>query len=126
MGRNSSSYPSLLFCQGILKEHLELYSSAGKAKANLDKLVAHLGINFETDQGSAVATNNGDFEGHSGAHNDPTMVTGPDPLPQGVPIQSPQLNWELSDIDIDAIAQSFRLESELHYLMHPSGLSGPR
>lgn len=127
MGRNSSSYPSLLFCRGILEEHQQLYASAGKARTNLEKLITHLGIDVSTDdefRQISYPSGHGIEQQASMSENMP-IVGMSSPPPHGV-TQSPQLNWELSDIDLEAIAQSFRLESELHYLMHPSGVSGSR
>jgi hypothetical protein len=91
--------------------------AAGKAKANLDKLIAHLGIEIADQQG----WNGGDVLGDQPVPE--TMATFDQSLPdQGVEMGSPQLNWELSDLDLEAIAQGFRLDGELHYLMHPVGI----
>ncbi|KAJ6151223.1 hypothetical protein N7470_007817 [Penicillium chermesinum] len=127
MGRSSTSYPSLTFCRHILKEHQKLYASAGKAKANLDKLISHLDIDISDDDDGNIAASVTVVRQEPPFVSESILLPGASaPMPQGTSIQSPQVNWELSDIDLEAIAQSFLPESELHYLMHPSGLSGPR
>jgi len=94
--------------------------AAGKAKANLDKLIAHLGIDIDD---SLQIWNDGNLIGDLPAVQD-TMATVEQQglVDQGVGMGSPQLNWELSDLDLEAIAQGFRLDGELHYLMHPVGI----
>ncbi|KAJ5263334.1 hypothetical protein N7478_010939 [Penicillium angulare] len=123
-GRNSNSFQSLLLCRNVLKKHQRLYAAAGKARANLNKLITNLNISI-TEEDEQVS---GPVESGTRSQNqilvqettpslDATNVT-----PQAMELQSPQLNWELSDLDIEAIAQGFRLEGELDYLMRPSGL----
>lgn len=121
-GRNSNSFQSLLLCRTILKEHQCLYAAAGKARANLDKLVAHLKISITKDDelmsNSAANGTNPHFivQETLPAFGTSTLA------PQIVELQSPQLDWELSDLDLEAIAQGFRLGGELDYLMRPSGI----
>lgn len=121
-GRNSNSYQSLLLCRTILLEHQRLYAAAGKARANLDKLVAHLDISI-TEDIEQVSAAVGDTATQQLAVQEPLPAFGGSNLaPQTMELQSPQLNWELSDLDLEAIAQGFRLGGELDYLMRPSGI----
>lgn len=119
-GRDSNSFQCLLLCRNVLREHLRLYSAAGKAMANLDKLVAHLGIVItEGDEAGSSAFGLADdlpMQENLPASN---LLNASD---QPIDMGSPQLNWGLSDLDLEAIAQSFRLDGELHYLMHPVGI----
>ncbi|KAJ5166231.1 uncharacterized protein N7482_005012, partial [Penicillium canariense] len=119
-GRNSNSFHSLLLCRNVLREHRRLYGAAGKAVANLDKLVGHLGIDIteEGEKGTSVV-------GSADQLLAQETMSGPDQADapeQTVEMGSPQLNWGLSDLDLEAIAQSFRLDGELYYLTHPVGL----
>ena len=117
-GRNSNSFQLLMLCRNVLHEHRHLYMAAGKAKANLDKLIAHLGIEVADQQAWNGGTGLGD---QLAVQETITSVEQPD-LREGVEMGSPQLNWELSDLDLEAIAQGFRFDGELHYLMHPVGI----
>lgn len=119
-GKTSSSFQSLLLCRHVLQDHQRLYTAAGKARANLDRLTTQLGIDItESDEqaGSVVA-------GPSEIAAQETVATiQPSNFPeQDLQTGSPQLNWGLSDLDLEAIAQGFRLDGELHYLMHPVGM----
>jgi hypothetical protein len=88
--------------------------------ANLDKLVAHLGIVItEGDEGGTSAFGLADDLPTQENLTAPNILNGSD---QPIDIGSPQLNWGLSDLDLEAIAQSFRLDGELQYLMHPVGI----
>ncbi|KAF3400171.1 Nitrogen assimilation transcription factor nirA, partial [Penicillium rolfsii] len=119
-GRGSNSFQCLLLCRKVLREHLRLYAAAGKAMANLEKLVAHLGIVItEGDEtGSSTISIADDLPAQETIHA-PHLSNTSD---QTIEIGSPQLNWGLSDLDLEAIAQSFRLDTEMHYLMHPIGI----
>lgn len=121
-GRNSNSYQSLLLCRTILLEHQRLYAAAGKARANLDKLVAHLDISI-TEGDEQVSAAVGNTATQQLVVQEPLPAFGASNLaPQTMELQSPQLDWELSDLDLEAIAQGFRLGGELDYLMRPSGI----
>lgn len=119
-GRGSNSFRCLLLCRNVLREHLRLYAAAGKAMANLEKLIAHLGIVItEGDEmGSSMISLADDLPAQESI-SAPNLSNASD---QTIDMGSPQLNWGLSDLDLEAIAQSFRLDSELHYLMHPVGI----
>ncbi|KAJ5698993.1 hypothetical protein N7462_000998 [Penicillium macrosclerotiorum] len=120
-GKSSSSFQSLIFCQSILEQQQCLYGAAGKAKANLDKLVGHLGISINHDDQMAVL--DGLLSRDEIPVTDSSSFPGPINITdQGIEMRSPQLNWGLSDLDLEAIAQGFRLDGELHYLMHPVGI----
>ncbi|KAJ5732455.1 hypothetical protein N7493_003936 [Penicillium malachiteum] len=123
-GRNSSSFQSLLLCLHILKEHERLYAAAGKARANLNRLVANLNIRILDDDDYTLASG---MRGDSAGRNDLLVQESTPTLdasslaPQNLELHSAQLSLELSDLDLEAIAQGFRLEGELDYLMRPSG-----
>ena len=121
-GKNSNSFQSLLLCRHVLKEHRHLYAAANKARANLEKLIAHLKIDL-TEDDELSGSPSGNFERDQLGLLDmmPNLETS-NSAPQNLELQSPQLNWELSDLDLEAIAQGFRLESELHYLINPTGI----
>lgn len=88
--------------------------------ANLDKLVAHLGIVItEGDELGTSVLNPGDDLLAQESISAPNISNASE---QMIDIGSPQLNWGLSDLDLEAIAQSFRLDGELQYLMHPVGI----
>ncbi|KAJ5657503.1 uncharacterized protein N7484_001152 [Penicillium longicatenatum] len=121
-GRNSNSYQSLLLCRTILKEHQCLYAAAGKARANLNKLVQHLKISI-TEGDEQISAPVGNSGNNQFIIQEPLPAFGASNLaPQTMELQSPQLNWELSDLDLEAIAEGFRLGGELDYLMRPSGI----
>ncbi|KAJ5670603.1 uncharacterized protein N7477_005966 [Penicillium maclennaniae] len=116
-GRNSNSFQSLMLCRNVLREHQCLYMAAGKAGANLDRLIARLGIEI----GDTVQGWNGG-PGRDGQAEEVRPAIERACSAEGVEMESPHLNWELSDLDLEAIAQGFRLDGELHYLMHPVGI----
>lgn len=120
-GRTSSSFQSLVLCRDILQEHQLLYGAAGKAKDSLERLCDHLGLNIaeEHEQTKRLAET---------APRDLLMTTGSTQTldtssisDQAMELTS-QINWELSDLDLEAIAQGFRFDGELDYLMHPVGM----
>ncbi|KAJ6113350.1 hypothetical protein N7523_006667 [Penicillium sp. IBT 18751x] len=116
-GRNSNSFQSLMLCRTVLREHQCLYMAAGKAGVNLDRLIAHLGIEIEdTVQG----WNGGPGRDEQAEEVRPAIERACSA--EGLEMESPHLNWELSDLDLEAIAQGFRLDGELHYLIHPVGI----
>jgi hypothetical protein len=88
--------------------------------ANLEKLVAHLGIVItEGDETGTSTISLADDLPVQETISAPNLSNASN---QTIEMGSPQLNWGLSDLDLEAIAQSFRLDSELHYLMHPVGI----
>lgn len=106
-----------MLCRSVLREHQCLYMAAGKAGANLDRLTAQLGIEIED---GVQGWNGGPGRGEQAEE----VLSAIEQLgsAEGMEMGSPQLNWELSDLDLEAIAQGFRLDGELHYLMHPVGI----
>jgi hypothetical protein len=110
-----------MLCRNVLQEHQCLYGAAGKAKESLDRLCDHLGIDAAEETGpSNVFT--------EAAPREPMVSNGPaqsldaSSIPdQAIEITS-QINWGLSDLDLEAIAQGFRFDGELDYLMHPVGM----
>ncbi|KAJ5090646.1 hypothetical protein N7532_009330 [Penicillium argentinense] len=119
-GRTSSSFQSLVLCRNVIQEHQPLYGAAGKAKGSLDRLCDHLGVNVGDESGRIDTTNS--------VLREPLVVSGPVPplvtsnVPQQTLDLSSQLNWELSDLDLEAIAQGFRFDGDLDYLMNPVGM----
>ena len=104
-----------MLCRTVLREHQCLYMAAGKAGANLDRLIAQLGIEIED---GVQGWNGGPGRGEQAEE----VVAAIERAGSAEGVGSPQLNWELSDLDLEAIAQGFRLDGELHYLMHPVGI----
>ncbi|KAJ5789488.1 transcriptional regulator family: Fungal Specific TF [Penicillium psychrosexuale] len=112
-GSNSTVFQSLVFCRSILTEHTRLYSAAEKARENLDKLISHLGINVADDNqrtGSAGSSGNNFSSEH--------MV-----MPESIniaresgvadrPLEFGSFQMELSDLDLEAIAQGFQVDVE--------------
>lgn len=120
-GSNSSVFQSLVLCRSILNEHTRLYAAAGKANENLDKLISHLGISTdENDQ--AVDTNqslprenlvmeaSANFPGELGLTE------------RASEFSSSLMNLELSDLDLEAIAQGFQVDVESHAFWHSLGV----
>ena len=115
-GKDSDAFQSLLFCRGILKEQKRLYAAAGKARETLDKLISRcipgdcptIGSPEDTLLQPSVERNGAMS---STDHVDRTLELGD---------LSP-MNWELSDLDLDAIAQGFLIDGNLHDWMHPLG-----
>lgn len=120
-GRKSRSYQSLLFCRDVLDGHTRLYVAASKAKANLERLVSHLSIELEQDRqsspraASTVPSNSHVNRGVPVSHNN----NYPEPETD---LDSTPYNWDLTGLDLEAIAEGFRLDGELCYLMHPGGV----
>lgn len=121
-GKNSSSFQSLLLCRHVLQEHQRLYTAAGKARTNLDRLTTQLGIEVtESDDHPGLFV--GSSTGEQIAAQDTAVTIETSNFPdQNLEMGSPQLDWGLSDFDLEAIAQGFRLDGELHYLMYPVGM----
>ncbi|KAJ5409017.1 hypothetical protein N7509_002900 [Penicillium cosmopolitanum] len=120
-GKSSTSFQSLMLCRNVLQEHHCLYGAAGKAKESLDRLCDHLGIDAaeETRQMNVFT---------EAAPREPMVTNGPAQSldASGIPDQTieitSRINWGLSDLDLEAIAQGFRFDGELDYLMHPVGM----
>ncbi|KAJ5774419.1 hypothetical protein N7457_009315 [Penicillium paradoxum] len=119
-GSNTSVFQSLILCRNILVEHTRLYSAAEKAKENLDKLILHLGISGPDDPqrvGNSMA-----FPGENvimEESTNPAKETGA--VDRVVEFGSPMLNLELSDLDLEAIAQGFQVDVESHSFWHSLG-----
>lgn len=121
-GRNSSSFQSLILCRHILKEHQQLYAAAGKARNNLNKLIANLNVPIPDDDVPRDDADSNVSETQFSVRETMPAFDISNLVPQSFDLHSAQLNLELSDLDLEAIAQGFRLEGELDYLMRPSGL----
>ncbi|GAD97255.1 predicted protein [Paecilomyces variotii No. 5] len=118
-GPSSNAFHSLLLCRNVLRKNEVLYSAAVKARTSLDKLMDQLGItlsdgNTETGSpGGTIPTTEIPVD------RDPSSV--PDTsFPSDAPC-SPQLDWELSGLDLEAIVQGFQPDGDFSYLMYPSG-----
>ncbi|OQE22625.1 hypothetical protein PENSTE_c010G08680 [Penicillium steckii] len=120
-GSTSSSFQSLKLCRNVLKEHQPLYGAAGKAKDSLQRLCDHLGIGASEENQQAQALT-------EAGPRDLVVTNGPAQNVQTTSIAdqpidlNSQIHWELSDLDLEAIAQGFRFDGELDYLMHPVGM----
>ena len=120
-GSNSSVFQSLVLCRSILTEHTRLYAAAGKASENLDKLISHLGISTDENE-QAVDTNqslprenlvmeaSANFPGELGLTE------------RASEFSSSLMNLELSDLDLEAIAQGFQVDVESHAFWHSLGV----
>ncbi|CAG8039608.1 unnamed protein product [Penicillium salamii] len=119
-GSNSSVFQSLILCRNILIEHRRLYAAAGKAKENLDKLTSHLGIKIDEsdrfgDSVQSVTRENTVLE-------DSTSFTGEMSSTDRAPeFASSFMSLELSDMDLEAIAQGFQVDVESHSFWHSLG-----
>lgn len=119
-GKESSSFQSLIFCISILHEHRHIYAAAVKARENLDKLMAHLGISVDEDVKDGFADDSSAQKGQADVrdqareqrevHDVATDLGG-----------FPQTSWEFSDLDLDALSQLFFGDCDLQSLMHPLG-----
>lgn len=105
----------------MLQEHQCLYGAAGKAKESLERLCDHLSIDSAEDCAQTHVFT-------EAVPREPMVTNGPSQslnassIPdQPIEITS-QINWGLSDLDLEAIAQGFRFDGELDYLMHPVGM----
>jgi hypothetical protein len=116
-GSNSSVFQSLVLCRNILAEHTRLYSAAEKAKENLDKLISHLGISAADDNlrtGSPGSSGN-NFPNEHMVMDEPINVAREPGVADGaVEFGSSLMSLELSDLDLEAIAQGFQVDVESH------------
>ncbi|KAJ6079684.1 hypothetical protein N7467_009437 [Penicillium canescens] len=120
-GSNSTVFQSLVLCRNILLEHTRLYAAAEKAKENLDKLISHLGISTPDDN-QRTNTSVQSLPGESVVMDDSNIPTGEQGFPdRTVGFGSPLLNLELSDLDLEAIAQGFQVDVESLSFWHSLG-----
>ncbi|KAJ5162997.1 Mediator complex subunit Med10 [Penicillium coprophilum] len=118
-GSNSTVFQSLILCRNILSEHTRLYSAAEKAKENLDKLISHLGISTADDDqrtgspGGPGSTGNTVPSEHI-VIDESINVAGGGVADCALEFGSSIMNLELSDLDLDAIAQGFQVDVESH------------
>lgn len=123
-GPESSAFQSLLFCRRILIEHTRLYAAAGKARANLDKLLERLQVAIlDEDLPNVTIGSNplapGDvFRGDSDTRPAMELVDSIEPT-LGL-AELPGL--DLSDLDLEAIAEGLFVDGDLHGWMQ--SLSG--
>ncbi|EAU30833.1 predicted protein [Aspergillus terreus NIH2624] len=118
-GPTSSAFQFLLLCRNVLQGNERLYAAARKAGRNLDKLIDRLGITIpKTDIAMGSPVDNF-YAVELSVPNNPSHV--PEvPYPGDEPCYAPP-NWELSDLDLEAIAQGFQLDGDFSYLMYPLG-----
>jgi hypothetical protein len=122
-GSNSTVFQSLVMCRNILVEHRRLYAAAGKARENLDKLISHLGISADESERS-----NGPVQSYSreiiimdeSANVTTEMGFADRTLEFGSPLMN--MNLELSDLDLEAIAQGFQVDVESHSFWNSLGV----
>lgn len=118
-GPSSNAFHSLVLCRNVLRRNELLYSAAAKARTSLDKLINQLGITLpdkNTGWGNPVASM--PTTDLPVPHN-PSSVPNTS-FPSDVPC-SPQLDWELSDLDLEAVVQGFEPDGDFSYLMNPPG-----
>jgi hypothetical protein len=120
-GSNSTVFQSLVLCRNILVEHRRLYAAAGKARENLDKLISHLGISAEENErsGGSVQCFTGESVILEESANNTTELGLTD---RALEFGSPLMNLELSDLDLEAIAQGFQVDVESHSFWHSLGV----
>jgi hypothetical protein len=120
-GSNSNVFQSLVLCRNILVEHTRLYAAAEKAKENLDKLIVHLGISAP-DENQRIGTSVQSLPGESIVMDYSNIPTGePGVSDRAIGFGSPLLNLELSDLDLEAIAQGFQVDVESLSFWHSLG-----
>ncbi|CAP91310.1 Pc13g02410 [Penicillium rubens Wisconsin 54-1255] len=116
-GSNSSMFQSLVLCRNILAEHTRLYSAAEKAKENLDKLISHLGISAADDNlrtGSPGSSGSNFPNEHMVMDESINVAREPGVADGAVEFGSSLMSLELSDLDLEAIAQGFQVDVESH------------
>ncbi|KAI1836758.1 transcriptional regulator family: Fungal Specific TF [Penicillium roqueforti] len=111
-GSNSTMFQSLVFCRNILIEHTRLYSAAEKARENLDKLISHLGINVADDNQRAGSAGNNFPSEHMVMPESINVARESGVADRPLEFGSFQMSLELSDLDLEAIAQGFQVDVE--------------
>ncbi|KAJ5130877.1 Mediator complex subunit Med10 [Penicillium bovifimosum] len=123
-GSNSNVFQSLVLCRNILSEHTRLYSAAEKAKGNLDKLISHLEISAADDSqraggfGNSFPRENAVMDGMEESRSLARDAGFGDRV---LDFGSPLMDVELSDLDLEAIAQGFQVDIEPHSYWHSLG-----
>mgnify|MGYP006876454702 FL=1 len=110
-------FQSLVLCRNILAEHTRLYSAAEKAKENLDKLISHLGISAADDNlrtGSPGSSGSNFPNEHMVMDESINVAREPGVADGAVEFGSSLMSLELSDLDLEAIAQGFQVDVESH------------
>ncbi|OJJ82739.1 uncharacterized protein ASPGLDRAFT_174246 [Aspergillus glaucus CBS 516.65] len=121
-GKGSVSFQSLIFCLNTLEEQKDIYAAAIKARQNLDRLMDHLGVSIAVN-GSMSGNTTGDsaqvqtVQYESVATPDKTQAVGTTFAGNGFP----QTDWELSNLDLDAILQGFLLDRDGQFPLYPLG-----
>ncbi|KAJ5184747.1 Mediator complex subunit Med10 [Penicillium cf. griseofulvum] len=116
-GSNSTVFQSLNYCRNILSEHTRLYSAAEKAKENLDKLISHLGISTADDTqrtGSPWSPGNTVPSEHMVMDESINVAGERGVADRALEFGSSLISLELSDLDLEAIAQGFQVDVESH------------
>lgn len=116
-GSNSTVFQSLILCRNIIAEHTRLYSAAEKARENLEKLMSHLGIsatdgNIHT--GSPGSSGNNFPSEHMLVDESMNVAREPGVADRALEFGSSMMTLELSDLDLEAIAQGFQVDVESH------------
>lgn len=120
-GSNSTAFQSLVLCRNILVGHTRIYAAAGKARDNLDKLTSHLGIDMDDNEcfdrsEQSVPRGNLAMEETVNVGGEMGLVD------REFEFGSSLMNLELSDLDLEAIAQGFQLDMESHLSWHSLGV----
>ena len=120
-GSNSTVFQSLVLCRNILVEHRRLYAAAGKARENLDKLISHLGISADENERSSDSMQS--FPRENLIMDESTNFAADMGLAdRALEFGSPLMNLELSDLDLEAIAQGFQVDVESHSFWNSLGV----
>lgn len=121
-GKGSVSFQSLIFCLNTLEEQKDIYAAAIKARQNLDRLMDHLGVNIVVNDSTSgeICRNSVQLQtvhDESVATPNKTQAVGTTFVENGFP----QTNWELSNLDLDAILQGFLLDRDGQFPLYPMG-----
>ncbi|CAI7620932.1 unnamed protein product [Penicillium crustosum] len=116
-GSNSTVFQSLILCRNIIAEHTRLYSAAEKARENLEKLIAHLGISVTDDNihtGSPGSSQNNLPSEQMLVDESMNVTRESGVADRALEFGSSLTTLELSDLDLEAIAQGFQVDVESH------------
>lgn len=121
-GRGSVSFQSLIFCLNTLEQQRDTYTAAIKARQNLYRLMDNLDVSAAVDSsmGGNTARDSVQLQtvqDESVATSGETQVVATAFAENGFP----QTNWELSNLDLDAILQGFLLDRDEQLSMYPLG-----
>lgn len=118
-GPTSGSFQCLRLCRNILRKNERLYSAATKAGTNLDKLITRMGISLVEDNREMTDSVMDMSDSENPFPNSSLM-----PSENAGHCDEPYLftsTCELSDLDLEAIADGFQFDGDFNHLMRPLG-----